>query len=87
LGTPPDPLRARRRGYVLGLFVIGCLLLHSLQGLTAINIGLLALIALFVELLAMTWFAPVREGGTQPSGTTRDRRGWDEYGRGAPRPR
>uniref|UniRef100_A0A7C1XDS4 Uncharacterized protein n=1 Tax=Thermomicrobium roseum TaxID=500 RepID=A0A7C1XDS4_THERO len=83
----PDPLRARRRGYVLGLFSVGCLLLHSLGALTAINVGLLALITLLVELLAMTWFAPVREIGDESSGSTRDRRRRNEYGRGAPRPR
>ncbi|MCX7622928.1 MAG: hypothetical protein N2Z82_04120 [Thermomicrobium sp.] len=80
---PPDPLTARRRGYVFGLFTVGCLLLQSLEALTLLNAGLLALIALFVELLALTWFAPVRvdEGGG--GGSTRDRRRWNEYGRGA----
>ncbi len=80
----PDPLRVRRRGYVLGLFSVGCLLLHSLEALTAINLGLLALIAFLVELLAMTWFAPVRERGDENGGSTGDRRRRNEYGRGAP---
>jgi len=79
-----DPLVARRRGYVLGLFTVGCVLLQSLEALTALNAGLLGLIALFVELLAMTWFAPVRAEGEPSRGTSGDRRRWNEYGRGAP---
>ncbi|MCX2726868.1 hypothetical protein OO015_05095 [Thermomicrobium sp. 4228-Ro] len=83
-GQEPDPLVARRRGYVLGFFTVGCVLLQSLQALTALNAGLLGLIALFVELLAMTWFAPVRAGGEPGRGTSGNRRRWNEYGRGAP---
>lgn len=83
-GQEPDPLVARRRGYVLGLFTVGCVLLQSLEALTALNAGLLGLIALFVELLAMTWFAPVRAEGEPSRGTSGDRRRWNEYGRGAP---
>jgi hypothetical protein len=82
----PDPLGARRRGYVLGLFVVGSLLLRSLEALTVLNAGLLALIALFVELLATTWFAPVRSSGEDDRGTTGDRRRWNEYGRSPSRP-
>ncbi len=85
-GGQMDPLRARRRGYVLGFFTVGCLLLQSLDALTFLNVGLLALIAVFVELLAMTWFAPVRTTREDSDGSPGNRRGWDEYGRSASRP-
>lgn len=81
-----DPLVARRQGYVLALVLVGCLLLNALEALTAINVGLLALIGLLVELLAATWFAPVRTTG-ENRGAVGDRRRWDEHGRGAAGPR
>ncbi len=85
-GERMDPLRARRRGYVLGLFTVGCLLLQSLNVLTLLNVGLLALIAVFVELLATTWFAPVRTTREDSDGSPGNRRRWDEYRRSASRP-
>lgn len=78
-----NPLTARRQGYVLALFVVSCLLLNAFGALTLLNAGLLALIALLVELLTAIWFAPVQETGEQ-SGSLRDRRGWNQYGRRTP---
>jgi len=86
-GKEIDPLRARRRGYVLGLFVVGCLLLHSLEALTLINAGMLGVIALLAEVMAMTWFAPVRETGARHGGAIGHRRRWHEYRRGPFGPR
>ncbi len=86
-GKETDPLRARRRGYVLALFVVGCLLLHSLEALTLINAAMLGLIALLAEVMAMAWFAPVRETGERRGGATGNRRRWNEYRRGPLGPR
>ncbi|MBX6341842.1 MAG: hypothetical protein IRY97_05240, partial [Thermomicrobiaceae bacterium] len=49
-----DFVRARREGYLLAMFVVGCLLLSSLDVLTYVNAGLLGLIVLLLEVFLLS---------------------------------
>jgi hypothetical protein len=64
-----------------------CLLLHSLEALTLINAGMLGVIALLAEVMAMTWFAPFEKRGHDTVARLGHRRRWNEYRRGPFGPR
>jgi hypothetical protein len=49
-----DFLRARREGYLVSMFIVGCLLLHVLNVLTIINGTLLLLIVLLLEIFLLS---------------------------------
>lgn len=63
-----DFVRARREGYLLAMFVVGCLLLSMLEVLTAVNVTLLALILLLLEVFLLSRGPAPR----QPTRTPRD---------------
>lgn len=48
-----DFLRARREGYLTAMFLVGMLLLHLLEVLTAVNGALLALIVILLEVFLL----------------------------------
>lgn len=49
-----DFLRARREGYLAAMFLVGILLLHLLEVLTAVNGALLALIIILLEVFLLS---------------------------------
>ena len=55
-----DFLRARREGYLVSMFIVGCILLHLLNVLTIVNGALLALIVLLLEVFLLS-------RGTEPT--------------------
>lgn len=49
-----DFVRARREGYLVAMFIVGCLLLSLLDVLTAVNAALLALILMLLEVFLLS---------------------------------
>lgn len=49
-----DFVRARREGYLISMFVVGCLLLSALDVLTLTNAALLALIVFLIEVFLLS---------------------------------
>ncbi len=50
-----DFVRARREGYLVAIFAVGCALLAALSILTAVNVAVLALIVITLEILLLSW--------------------------------
>jgi hypothetical protein len=59
-----DFFRARREGYLISIFLVGCLLLHLLEVLTWVNGALLALIVVLLEVFLLSRGA---SSGPQPA--------------------
>ena len=69
-----DFLRARREGYLAAMFLVGVLLLHLLEVLTAVNGALLALIIILLEVFLLS-------RGSSPSASEQDSAGARSIGR------
>lgn len=53
-----DFVRARREGYLISMFAVGCLLLLALDVLTVVNAALLGLLLLLIEIFLLSRGAP-----------------------------
>jgi hypothetical protein len=77
-----DFFRARREGYLISIFLVGCLLLHLLEVLTWVNGALLALIVVLLEVFLLSrgaWSGPQPvSSGVGPSPNEPPANPWNE---------
>lgn len=62
-----DFVRARQEGYLISTFLVGCLLLRTLEVLTIINAALLGLIILLIEVFLLSRGTPLERSAQEPA--------------------